>query len=806
MLVSLSWLQEFVPYAGSAQQLGDRLTMLGLELDGIVRPFEGIECIIVGHVVACEKHPEAEKLSVCKVDVGTEVLDIVCGAPNVRTGLKVAVVKVGSTLPNGLTIKSAKLRGLPSNGMICSEAELGLSEEHDGIMELPEHVQIGTRLVDALKLDQEVLDISITPNRGDCLSVLGIARETALAFDLPLTLPRLTLHESSHLAKELVSLEIADKDLCPVYQTRVLENAPSAKSPDWMRFRLHAVGIRSIFNHVDVTNYVMMELGQPLHAFDLDIVKGGKVIIAPAKEGELFVTLDGAERKLLASDLTIRDTERAIALAGVMGGQNTEVSASTSRVLLECAIFNPSSIRRTARRLNMHSDASYRFERGVDQVGSAYALERAAQLMAELSGGSVCKGVVKAEPKPWQASTVTLRKSRTVSLLGVGLTTPFCVSTLQRLGCNILSTTEDLVTDPANTEVWDVATPSFRPDLTRESDLIEELVRVYGVDRIPAVLPAIIRPLDRAGLPEPIHAFRVRVKNWASGLGLNEAINYSFVSHKELDFLGMAQEGRISIMNPLSDEMNVLRPHLVPGLLQNLRTNISQGAAGGRLFEVATSFVADAASETTANETMRLGIMLYGNRFDAAWPQTQADLDYQDLKGFVEHLATYLHLPAPQYAMSEVAGWLAPCVTITINGKEVGFAGKVRGNVADAFHARKDVWIAELYLDTLYEMHLSQKVQYEPLAMFPPVRRDITFMVAPGVQVDAIIDVVNGMNVPLLEHVRLIDFFEPKGTEEKNLTYRLTFRHKDRTLKDNEVDKQRDAIAKKVIDTLGARV
>ncbi len=801
MLVSLSWLREFVPYQGSAQELGERLTMLGLELEGIARPFAGLEPIVTGHVLECGKHPEADKLSVCRVDVGDEVLDIVCGAPNVAKEQKVAVVKVGSTLPNGLTIKSAKLRGAPSNGMICSEAELGLSDDHDGIMVLAENTPVGQKLIDVLKLDDEVLEISITPNRGDCLSILGVAREAAVAFNLPLSMPKCHVNEIGNDISKEVQINIADKNLSPLYLSRVLENATVGKSPAWLRYRLHSVGVRAISNLVDVTNYILMELGQPLHAFDLDTITDKSIFVASAKQGERFTTLDGQERLLVEGDITIRDSKGGIALGGVMGGLNTEITNSTKNILLEGAIFNPLCIRRTARRLGLQSDASYRFERGVDQRNTFYATTRAAMLMAELSGATVRLGVAKAEPAPWQAPKVLLRKKRTDSLLGITLEHDFCEQTLKNLGCEI----EKNSTCADNLPVWSVQTPSHRPDLSREADLIEELVRVYGVDKVPAVVPKIARPLERTGQACSPHLFRFDVKHWASGLGLNEAINYSFVSHKDLDFLGLEQQSRISIMNPLSDEQNVLRTEIMAGLFHNLRTNLSQGAKGVRLFEIANSFVLDKSSETTAKETARLGILLYGSRFDAHWPQAQADMDYQDLKGIVEHLLNHLHLPEATFKLQE-SSWLAPCVAVEVDGTNIGMLGKLRPALADAFHAKKEVWAADLNLDVLYSMSLANKIVFEPLPSLPPVRRDITFIAPYGVKVGDILNCVKNLNIALLENIELIDCFEPKNKEERNLTYRLTFRDKARTLKDVEADKQRDIIVEKVGAALGVSV
>ena len=633
MLLSLKWLREFVPLEASAQELGDRLTMLGLELEDILHPYDGIKTIVVGHVLTKEAHPDSDHLAVCTVDVGQgEPLTIVCGAPNVAAGQKVPVALVGTTMPGGMVIKKAKLRGVPSFGMICSERELGLTDDHSGIMVLPEAFRVGDRLVDALDLDTEILEIGITPNRGDCLSVLGLAREAALAFKLPLTMPKVHVEEKGADWTSEWSIGIPKPELCPFYQLRLVEGVTVKPSPAWMRYRLHAVGVRPISNIVDITNYVLMELGQPLHAFDRDKLEGGRTEISLAREGERIVTLDGQERVLTASDLLIRDGVKPVALAGVMGGLETEISDASRAVMVESAVFRPETIRKTARRQSLPSEASYRFERGVDQGGSAYAMNRAVSLMAECAGGVVRTGACTLEPKPWIASVPTFRVRRAVDLLGMDVEPAFCADTLERLGCAL---------DRGDEAAWKVTTPSWRQDLSREVDLIEEIARVKGMDTIPETLPAVSRPLERFGQPESRYAFLSRVKAWGSGLGLNEAENYSFVGHKDLDHLGLPKEGRIDIINPLTEEQNVLRTALAPSLLQNVRTNIAHGNMGVRLFEVANVFEADAASQTTAKERARLGLVMYGSLYDTAWPHAEMDAGYADIRGLVEHFAGF---------------------------------------------------------------------------------------------------------------------------------------------------------------------
>ncbi len=800
MLLSLKWLREFVPYTGTAEELGQRLTMLGLELEEILRPYDAIESIRIGHILTCVKHPEADKLSVCTVDMGdAEPLNIVCGAPNVGQGQKVPVALVGTVMPDGMRIKKAKLRGQASHGMICSERELGLTEDHSGIMVLPDDAPVGQALVEYLDLDREVLNIGITPNRADCLSVLGLAREVALAYNLPLTLPSCTIEEHGEDISTSVPIEINDAEQCWLYQGRIIENVHIGPSPMHIRHRLHAVGIRPISNIVDVTNYILMECGQPLHAFDRDKIRGGRITIATASADEKVTTLDGQERVLTANDITIRDTIGPVALAGVMGGLESEITESSSRVFLESAVFRPASIRKTARRLGLSSESSFRFERGVDQIGNTFAMNRAAAMMASLSGGNVCRGVCRQEPRPWQAPSMIFRLSRANALLGLTLEEDFCYTVLTGIGCSVDKTgTKDTAT-------WQVTAPSWRYDLEREADLIEEVGRVYGLDRIAPVLPTVTKQLDRAGAPMSVFSFWSRIKHWGHGLGLNEAVNYSFVGHKDLDFFHLPTEARVSIVNPLSAEQDALRTALAPGLLQNVRHNLAQGATGLRLFELAHIFKADATSETTVTEYGRMGILLYGTRFDGAWPQTNADVDYSDIKGIVEHLLASLHLQGAVFSAQVGHPYLLPSVAISLAGQEIGVIGRVKPSIATAFHAKKDLWLAELDTDALYHCSTKAQIAFTPLPIYPPVRRDITIMGDMALNVQTVLNHVQALSLPLLKQIILIDHFEPQDGM-RNLTFRLTFRHAERTLQDKEVDKEREKIAQSLTNTLGVRI
>lgn len=808
MLLSMNWLREFVPYNGTAQELGDRLTMLGLELEDITRPFAALDDFIIGHVLTCDVHPESDHLHICTVNVGTEeVLTIVCGAPNVAAGQKVVVATVGCTMPDGMKIKKAKLRGVPSFGMICSERELGLSDDHDGIMVLDENAPVGTRVVEYLNLDDTVLDLSVTPNRADCLSVLGIARETAMAFNLPLTMPALKAAadiEKGDDASNVMDIVIPDANQCPVFNGRVLENVRVGKSPAWVRYRLMSVGLRPISTIVDATNYVMMELGQPLHAYDLDTLKSGKIVVECAAEGQKFTTLDEQERTLKASDLLIKDGETAIGLAGVMGGLDTEITDSCTRVFLESAIFRPASIRRTARRLGLPSDASFRFERGVDQGLCEFCMNRAAQLMVELSGATLRPGTCTTEAKALQAKVLRFRPARAAALLGVELSDEFCRNALLGLQCTL----EENKDADGNAD-WLVTAPSFRHDLDREADLIEEVARIYGMDNIEPVLPRISKPLGE-GKRESEYDFWSRIKHWGRGLGMHEAVNYSFVGQKDLDVLNMPTDGRIAVMNPLSSEQDVLRTTLTPGLLNNLRQNLGQGNNSLRLFELAHIFSADKDSDTTASEHGRLAVMLYGTRNAGGYPHAENDMDYLDVKAVAEHFARAFNLPALNFTRMDAHNFLSPAVEVTAGGKHLGVIGRVKPEIADAYNARKDVWMTELDLDAAMQLNRDAGVrQFVALPVFPAVRRDITVMAPQTMPVSAVLDAVSSMKLKLFKEMQLIDVFCPEAAEgeetKRHLTFRLTFRA-DRTLKDTEVDKERDIVAKSLVEHLGVRI
>jgi phenylalanyl-tRNA synthetase beta chain len=800
MLLSITWLTEFTPYTGSIDDLAHLLTMLGLEVEEIRYPFAHLDDFLVGRVTSCTPHPHADSLHLCSVDLGEDrIRDIVCGAPNIAADQNVAVAPVGATLPDGNTIKKVRIRGQESAGMIVSEQEMGLGEDHSGIKILPHELVPGTRLSQGLSLDGAVFDLGITPNRADCLSVLGVAREVAAACGLPLHMPSVSLQEDPQSASASLEVHIDDPKLCSLYQARVIEDISLGHSPDWLRWRLMGMGIRPINNIVDVTNYVMLELGQPLHAFDRNRVEDGKIRVARAAQDQTFQTLDGQDRTLTDEDLLIWDANRPIALAGVMGGANSEITESSTSLVLESAVFDPPTVRKTGRRLGLSSESAYRFERGVDQPGSSLALERAAQLISSLAGGRVLRDQVRAEPRPWKPVQVAFRPLRSRDLLALDVDDSFCRQTLISLGCQVQE--ED--------SKWQVTPPSYRQDLEREVDLIEEVGRMYGMESIPATLPRINKPLHPGPAPEQGMAgyeFLTRVKAWAQGLGLTEVITYSFVGGKELDQLGLPEDDRVLVHNPLSADQDTLRTVLAPGLLRSVRTNADQGATSCRLFEVARIFSSRPDSETTVQEHTRLGLVLTGHRHPHTWPFEPDEADYQDLKGVVENLMYSFGLQRCRFVRQTGHCFLSPGVVIQQNGEEIGFLGRVQPHLAKAAHARSPIWLAELDMDRLADRYARQQTVYRPWPKFPPVHRDMTLIAGPDVGFEQIQDLIRSeAEKGHLEDVRLIDLYQPPEQLERNLTLRLRYRHPAKTLTDKEVDAEHNALGQALTTRLPLR-
>jgi phenylalanyl-tRNA synthetase beta chain len=791
MKVTYNWLKEFVDFDLPPEDLADVLTMLGLEVEGMEKQGCGMDDVVIARVEEKRQHPNADKLSLCRVNNGSEVLDVVCGAQNFQQGDTVALAQIGATLPGDFKIKRSKIRGEESCGMLCSEKELGLAEESAGIMVLPAGLPLGTPLFEALKLKDTLLEIGLTPNRADCLSVAGIAREIAAKLGTRVRYPDATINEGADAATATIGVTIEDADLCPRYAARYISGCRIAPSPEWLVKRLKAVGMRSISNVVDVTNLVMMELGHPLHAFDCDRLDGHRIVVRRAGEGELFTTLDDQQRTLTADDLVICDASRPVALAGVMGGLNSEISDSTTNILLESAWFKPAAIRRTSKRLGLHTESSHRFERGADIGMVTRALDRAASLIAQLSGGTVARGIVDEYPGTMAPAAITLRPERVGALLGIAVSSQEIVDILQRLECGVHETAEGRL---------EVVPPTYRIDIEREIDLVEEVARMKGFDAIPATMPVARVASDR---PTPHQRLERSVRDILVSHGLNEIINFSFTSPDAADKLLLAADDirrtAIRLANPLVAEQSVMRTSLLPGVLEVLARNTSFRTMDLKLFEIRRRYLPTAGE--MPHEPLCIAGALTGSRVDTGWSSSREAVDFYDVKGVIENLLELLHigrvswvadLPEPYYHPGKSCSVMA--------GKErIGSFGEIHPTVQANFGIEKPVYAFELDFEKLVAL-ANQKRAISAPSRFPDSTRDIAMLAADDVQAERIVACVNSVKAREIEQVEIFDLYRGAGIQEgfKSIAIRIRYRSYERTLTDEEIG----AIHARVIDAL----
>ncbi|MCX5892570.1 MAG: phenylalanine--tRNA ligase subunit beta, partial [Deltaproteobacteria bacterium] len=700
MRLSLNWLADLVSLAVTPEVLADRLTMAGLEIDAIERLTPEFSGVVVGRVTEVSPHPQADRLRLAEVTTGTDTYRVVCGAPNLELGRLYPFAPIGAVVAGGQKIKAAKLRGIASEGMLCAEDELGLSQEHMGLMDIPQDLPLGADLAEALHLADVVLEVAVTANRSDCLSILGLAREVAALLDVPLHHPKVWVEEHPFpppgefdelLGPEITrpKVTILDPVHCPRYAARLLTGLTVKPSPFWMRRRLQAEGIRAINNLVDVTNYVLLEFGQPLHAFDFTrLAKGEIVVRLPRPIEARFTTLDGQERQLEPDTLLICDAARPVALAGVMGGLDSEVTPDTRQVLIESAYFNPATIRRTSKRLGLSSEASYRFERGVDPEGVIHALERAAQLMCAVGGGRVVGPRLDEYPAPIQHPRLSLRVSRTNQFLGTDFSHQTIAGLLKRLHLPAVS---------LDRENLAVQVPSFRNDLTREVDLIEEVARLAGYEAIPVTLP---RGEVATRRPGPEARLRIEARQLLLGLGFNEVINYAFQSERLEELAAAPGAAPLALANPLSEEQGVMRTSLIPGLLDTLRRNTLKQIQDLRLFETAKVFLPQPGAELPREEAWLAGLM-YGAREEVSWAAPREAVTFFDLKGVVEALLSGLQIPEVNFRREALPAFLCQGARVYSGERQLGFLGEIEPEVGDQLDLEGAVFVFNLALAAL---------------------------------------------------------------------------------------------------------
>ncbi len=801
MKISHRWLLEFVETDLAPAAIADRLVNAGVEVPSVSPLVEGLSGVVVGEIEAIEKDlgvtPAGHHNRLCRVALPDKTFSVICGAPNAAPGLRTAFAPPGATLPasaafpanaafpGGRAIKAAKIRGTVSEGMLCSELELGIGQDGSGILELPADAPLGAPLIQYLGLDDAILEIEITPNRPDALSVVGVAREVAALTGAPFRFPQIAVKEGEAEAAMLATVEILDPDLCPRYAARVITGLTVKPSPPWLAQRLRAVGLRPINNLVDVTNYVLWEMGQPLHAFDYDTISQHTIVVRRARPGERLRTLDGQDRALEPDMLMICDPERAVAIGGVMGGGNTEVTAATTTVLLESAYFNPGSVRRTARALGLHTDAAYRFERGADIEGLREALDRAAQLMADLGGGAVAKGVVDVYPGPKPRPRIALRRSRIERLIGACPTHEDVVKILQALGFAV---------DDSGVALQ-VVVPSFRRDIAQEDDLVEEIIRVWGYDKIPSTLSrgSRLQPVTR---PADL-TLSGKVTAALTAAGLYQAVTYAFVDPGRLAAMGWsAPEALIALQNPISVERSVLRPSLAPGLLEVVALNGSRQIPDVRVFEVGQTFAPhrDEDGDCPAHEELWVAVVMTGQRAARAWHAGGERADVYDAKGAAELVVAAAGVGeagVTPYAAGKGPRYLEEgrAAALTAAGREIGCFGEVALHVREAFDLPAALFLAEVSLTALLALPRCE-IRYEPLPRFPAVQRDLAVVVAAEVTAGQVEAAIRAMKLPLLSRIALFDVYEggQVGAGKRSLGWSLTFQAADRTLTDKEVN------------------
>lgn len=796
MLVPLSWLREYVDINGEIRYITERLTMSGSNVEGVEELGQDIKGVIIGKIQKIEKHPDADKLLVVNVTTGDREIQVVTGASNIKEGDLVPIALDGSTIHGGKEISSARFRGVESQGMLCSAEELGLDDHglpeniKNGILILPVDAPIGKDIKDYINLEDKVIDFEITPNRPDCLSIVGMAREAAATFKTKLKTPVISLkEEAKEEAGELAKVIIKDEDLCKRYVARIIKDVKIGQSPLWMQRRLQSCGVRPINNIVDITNYVMLELGQPLHAFDFDKIEGRSIIVRRAEDSEKMITLDGIERSLSSETLVIADENKPVAIAGVMGGENSEITSLTKSILLESANFFGPSIRRTSRKLGIRSEASMRYEKGLDPNICSVAADRACQLIEELGAGKVVRGCIDVYPQRVTPRKIALRPERINKALGININRDDMIEILERLEIKVQKDDEGL---------WAII-PTFRADITREADLVEEIGRMYGYDILPSTLP---HGDITHGKLNTLQKYTDDVKQVLIGCGYSEIYTYSFISPKVFDKINAPRNNPlrkvITLLNPLGEEQSIMRTTLVPNMMDAISFNLNQKVEEIRLFEVGAVYVPEELPlKQLPHEYRRLAMGICG-KFQ----------DFYDLKRAIETVFFKLKIKNYTFVQHQhFAFHPGRCAKIMIGEKELGIAGEIHPNILENYDVGNRVYIAEIDLDFLLDKACTD-VKFTALPKFPASDRDLAIIVEEKVPAGDIIQAIRKTGGDIVEKIELFDIYRGDQIQRgfKSLAFSIIYRAKDKTLTDEEVncihERVRKTLAEKFNGTL----
>lgn len=791
MLVPIKWLKDYVDIKVDPKTFADVMTMFGSKVEKVEEMGKEIENVVVGKILKIESHPAADKLVVGQVDVGDEVFQIVTGATNVRAGQYIPVAKNGSTLPGGVKIRKGKLRGVESNGMMCSAQELGLELDNlpedmlDGIYILDKEYPLGKDIKEVLGLNDAVIEFEITNNRPDCLSILGIAREAAATLGEKLKYPKISYKDNGENIKDYIDIEVRNSELCPRYAAKVVKNVVIKESPAWMQERLIKSGVRPINNIVDITNFVMLELGQPMHAFDYRDLEDKKIIVRTAAEGETIKTLDEVERKLDETMLVIADATKPTGIAGVMGGYGSEIKNDTDTIVFECANFNPVNIRLTSKKLGLRTEASSRYEKGIDAELITLALDRACSLVEELGAGEIVGGKIDIYPEPKKARKLPLRVKRVRDFIGADISEEMMVKYLESLEFKV-EKKEDL----------EVLVPTFRDDVEGEADLIEEISRLYGYNNIPSEL--MDTTFTQGGI-----SYRQKIRNIAKNnmvaQGLYEVVTYTFVSPGVYNKINLKAENplrnAIKLINPLGEDQSIMRTTMLPNILEVISRNYNRKIADGRFFELSRIYLADKLPlEDLAKEKETLAIGMYG------------DVDFFDIKGVIENLMDVLNIKRYRI-LSSTHDSMHPGRTaeLLINNKRVGYLGEVHPEVLDKYDIPVRVYAAELDFEEIIDQS-NLNVSYRPLPKYPSVARDIAVVVAEEITAGQVEEIIKNKGGKLVKEVKLFDIYRGSQIPDgyKSMAYSIVYRSDEKTLSEDDVNKVHTRIVNSLVNQVGA--